>query len=313
MTALPTVILGRTGRRVSRLAFGGASLAQLADGPAEKLIRAALAAGVTLFDAAQCYGRAEEHLGRVLAPHRDRVCLITKVGHHEVLPGGRLRSRKIGAADVDLALRRLRTDHLDALLLHSYDPAEARLTAAFDVLRAARKAGKVRAIGYSGDNAAARAALTLAPDLDVLELTVNVADQGNLTSLLPAAAARNLGVLAKRALANAAWRHLGQPPTRWADNHEAPYVRRLAAMQAVAERAPDGAPWDESALRFVLATPGVHVALVGASKPENLLRNARLVAQLGALPPDPALHAAWRRRFAAAESMSPNAPWPALN
>lgn len=296
----------------ARLAFGGASLSAATAREAETLIGAALDEDITLFDSAQCYGRSEEHLGRLLAPHRDRVRIVTKCGHHEVLPDGRWRSFDISTADIDSALRRLRTDHLDAMLLHSYDPDRDRLTRALDVLRSARDSGKIRALGYSGDNDGARLALELAPDLDVLELSLSVADQANLDVLLPAARARGIAVLAKRALANAAWRHLGRPETAWGSAHEAPYVRRLATMGCVAAAAPDGLPWDESALRFVLHSPGLHAAIVGASRTENLRRNAALARRISAPPVDDAAHAAWRDRFAAASAVSAT-PWPALN
>lgn len=311
MSGLPTTAFGRTGRVVSRLAFGGASLAGATEADADRLVSAALDEGVTLFDAAQCYGRAEEHLGRALAGRRYNVMLVTKCGHHEVLADGSWRSHDISAKDIDAALTRLRTDHLDAMLLHSYDPDPVRMERAFDVLRAARAAGKVRCIGYSGDNEGAKLALA-APDLDVLELSLSIADQANVLALLPTAAARGVAILAKRSLANAAWRHLGRPEDEWREAHEAPYVRRLRAMGCTGENAPDGLAWDESALRFVLHSPGVHAAIIGASCPKKLRRNAENARRLGRLPADAHAYAAWRRRFAAAETQI-GETWRALN
>lgn len=309
---LPLVALGKTGLMASRLAFGGASLAGASDAQADALVGAALEEGVTLFDAAQCYGRAEEHLGRLLASRRSGLCLVTKCGHHEVLPDGRWRSFEISSADIESALRRLRTDHLDAMLLHSYDPDRERMTRALEVLRSARAAGKIRALGYSGDNAGARLALELAPDLDVLELSLNVADQANLEALLPEARARGIAVLAKRALANAAWRHLGRPGAEWHSAHEAPYAHRLAAMGCDASVAPDGLPWDESALRFVLQAPGVHAAIFGASRVENLRRNCALCRRIVSAPSDHEAIASWRRLYSAALART-HETWPALN
>ena len=311
MSGLPSIPFGRTGLVVSRLAFGGASLAGATDADADRLVATALEEGVTLFDAAQCYGRAEEHLGRALAGCRSEVTLVTKCGHHEVLADGSWRSLDIGAADIDAALRRLRTDHIDAMLLHSYDPDPSRLERAFDVLRAARTAGKVCSIGYSGDNEGAKLAIST-PDIDVLELSLSVADQANVLALLPIAEARGIAVMTKRSLANAAWRHLGRPEDTWRDAHDAPYVRRLRAMGCSAASAPDGLGWDESALRFVFQSAGVHAAIIGASDPDKLRRNAENARRLAGLPVDADAYAAWRRRFSEAEARV-GETWRALN
>lgn len=224
--------------------------------------------------------------------------IFSKCGHHEILPDGRWRSHDISLADIEASLRRLRTDHLDAILLQSYDPDPERMTRALDALRAARSAGKIRALGYSGDNAGAQLALEFAPDLDVLELNLNIADQGNLDALLPVARTRGITVLAKRSLANAAWRHLGKPEATWLSAHEAPNVRRLTTMDCEASAAPDGLEWDESAMRFVLDTPGLHAAIVGSSRECHIRRNAICGRNILAQSPDPHTHATWRDRFA---------------
>src|SRR5439155_24536326 len=106
---------------------------------------------------------------------------------------------------VDRALRRLRTDHLDVMLLHSCELETLKEGTALSALVAAQRTGKIRWVGYSGDNEAARWAAAH-PAIAVLETSVNVFDQANVEIALPAARAHNVGVIAKRPIGNSAWR-----------------------------------------------------------------------------------------------------------
>lgn len=292
---------GRLGR-VAGLGIG--NLQPAADGSdwdeVARAYEALLDAGCGLVDTAQCYGVSEAFLGARLAHRRGGFLLVSKCGHHEVLPDGSWRSRAIAAEDIDGALRRLRTDHLDAMLLHSYDLEPLRRGEALAVLRRAKEQGKLRAIGYSGDGERAAWAVEHG-GIDVLETSLSLADQANLP-IVEAAAARGIAVIAKRPLANAAWRH--RDPAA-APAHERDYALRLAALQ------PDPAACactdlGELALRFVLALPGDPVAIVGARSAAN--RAANLAA--AARGPLAAGHAAaLRARFAALA----DGRWPALN
>ncbi len=73
----------------------------------------------------------------------------------------------------------------------------------------AREAGKIRFCGYSGDNEAAAFACRL-PDVAVLETSVNLADQANIDQALRLAKTHDVGVIAKRPIANAAWKDLSE-------------------------------------------------------------------------------------------------------
>ena len=159
-------------------------------------------------------------------------------------------------ADIDGALQRLRCDHLDAMLLHSYDLDALRRGEALAVLQAAKQAGKILAYGYSGDGARAQWALTHG-GIDVLECSLNLVDQHN-NDLLPVAAEKGVAVIAKRPLANSAWR------IAEADAREfTAYVRRFAALQLQPTdyQCQDMA---ELALRYVISLPAQPVAIVGS-------------------------------------------------
>jgi aryl-alcohol dehydrogenase-like predicted oxidoreductase len=114
------------------------------------LIRAAVERGVTLFDTAEAYGRANEELvGEALEPVRDRVVIATKFGFRggDSRAGLDSRPERIRAV-ADESLRRLRTDHIDLLYQHRVDPAVPIEDVAGAVKELIR-AGKVRHFGLS--------------------------------------------------------------------------------------------------------------------------------------------------------------------
>ena len=123
---------------------------------AERLLLAALEAGVTHFDTAALYGfgASETLIGQVLAPHRQRFILASKCGMQGVDPGNGQKVRVIDGRPATLrqtcedALRRLRTDVIDLYYLHRWDkqvPIEESVGALGDLVRA----GKIRAVGLS--------------------------------------------------------------------------------------------------------------------------------------------------------------------
>ena len=128
----------------------------------ERVLLAALDAGVTLFDTATLYGFGanEALVGRVLKPHRQRFTLASKCGLHgvDVAGDGKLvrvidgRPATLRQACED-SLRRLQTEVIDLYYLHRWDknvPIEDSVGALADLVRA----GKIRSIGLSEVSAA---------------------------------------------------------------------------------------------------------------------------------------------------------------
>ncbi len=289
---------GRTGMDVSPLGFGAAPIGFLATEQAriDEIVGTLADCGVNVIDTAAAYEGSEEALGRSLAGRRDDFVLISKCGLSFVgLPGAEWSAQAL-TASLDRSLERLRTDRLDVLLLHSCGPDVLESGVAIEALVQARDAGKIRHLGYSGDNGTAAAAARL-PEIEVLETSVNICDQANLALVLPVARERQLGVIAKRPLANTAWRSPGEMPGLYQE-YARPYHERFVAMGL---EAPAGLPWAEIALRFTLHQAGVHTGIVGTTNPENVRRNAEAAAK-GPLPRD--LENAIREAFAAAERRS---------
>jgi aryl-alcohol dehydrogenase-like predicted oxidoreductase len=148
---IPRKPFGRTKERLSIIGIGGYSLG---DAPSPKeaiaIVHEAIDAGVNFFDNAWEYhdGRSEEWMGQALKGRRDKVFLMTKVCTHG-------RDKTVGLRQLGESLKRLQTDHLDLWQIHEcvYDNDPERHFAKGGVIEAldeAKKAGKVRYVGFTG-------------------------------------------------------------------------------------------------------------------------------------------------------------------
>ena len=269
--------LGKTDMVVSVLGFGGSEIGyqRVASRTVERLLGAALDAGLNAIDTAECYDDSERLIGRAVGARRREFYLLTKCGH----AGGWGREDWRPAAllsSIERSLRRLETDYLDLIQLHSCSLAELRQGGAIEGLERARARGLVRYIGYSGDGEAARYAVECGR-FDTLQTSVSIADQEAIELTLPAARSRQMGVIAKRPLANVAWRFARKP----SEPYYQTYWSRLRVLDYPFLRgSPDTAV--ATALRFTLGVPGVHTAIVGTAKPARWARNAALL-EAGAL------------------------------
>jgi hypothetical protein len=195
---LPHRTLGRTGVRVSILAFGSGSrfLAYPAD-QASAVLEEAIESGIDYFDTAVSYGdgESETRVGRVMATRRKDVFLATKVPT-------RSRTRDAALKEVEGSLKRLQTDHLDLLHLHGIED-EADLAkiegpdGALKALYELREQKVARFIGMtSHSDGAVMAKAIERNDLDCVQMAMNPVQGGRFEELaLPAANRKNLGVI----------------------------------------------------------------------------------------------------------------------
>ena len=307
---MQTRTLGRTGFQVSELGYGAAPAAFLkADATeAAAMLNALLDQGLSLIDTATSYPGSQSFIGEHLAGRRGDYTLVSKVG-------GKFRgvdapdwSEAVVTAAVDNALKELKTDHVDVMLLHTCDLPTLEKGEALSALVKAREAGKIRFAGYSGDNEAAAFAAAHA-DVAVIETSINIVDQKNIDVVLPVAREHDVGVIVKRPIANAAWKQIDLQPGMY-KNYAADYTKRLSKMAITpADLGFTGEAndeWPGIALRFTLAQPGVTAALVGTTKSANAQKNLDAV-EAGPLPAG-AVNAL-RAAFAKAD---PNGEWPGL-
>ena len=261
--------LGRTNMDVTVLGFGGAGIAGESLENIGRVLNSALDAGINVIDTAECYEGGEESIGNAISKWRDEFFLFTKCGH----------PRGIGSADwsassilesIERSLRRLQTDRIDLIQLHGCSEAVLKKGEAISALEKARERGWVRYLGYSGDGHPARFAVEC-DAFDALQTSISIADQEAISRIAPLTRARNVGLIAKRPLANFAWKTGHKPINSY--HHQ--YYERLRKLNF------DFLRNDEEsiaiALRFALSVPGVHTAIVGTTKPERCQENARLL------------------------------------
>lgn len=253
---------GDTALAVSIVGLGAGQIGEndVTEAEAAEVLNGALDLGVTLIDTAASYGLSEERIGRHIGRRRDEFVLSTKGGpkingQRDWSPGGVL-------ASIERSLRLTRSERIDIFYLHSCPLEILRRGDLQDTLDQAVAAGKIGVAGYSGDNEA----LAFAVDsgrFGAIETSVNIADQWNLRNVLRRRP--ELGVIAKRPIANAPWRFVERPTGNYAEL----YWERLQALQLD----PGGLDWAEFALRFTVYAAGVHTAIVGTAKLAHLRQN----------------------------------------
>jgi len=207
---MPTRILGKTGERVSALGLGGSHIGKdnLTKREAIRIIRAAIDRGLNFMDNCWDYndGESEIRMGRALQDgYRKKAFVMTKVDG---------RTRKEASRQINQSLKRLGTQHIDLLQHHEiirFDDVD-RIFAeggAMEAFLEARKAGKIRYIGFTGhkDPAVHLYMLKVASErnfrFDAVQLPLNVLDvhfRSFQRSVLPALLKENIGVLGMKSM-----------------------------------------------------------------------------------------------------------------
>ncbi len=202
--------LGSTGLEVSALGLGTvkigrneqvkypASFSIPDDAAVRKLLAKAHELGINLIDTAPAYGNSEERIGALLE-QRPHWIIVTKVGE-EFIDGKSVFdfSAKHTRESVERSLRRLRTDYLDLVLIHSDGNDEVILNdgACVETLRHCQQQGLIKAIGMSTKTITG--GLLAARLLDVVMVTYNLQQQDQ--AVVDLALSLNKGVLVKKGL-----------------------------------------------------------------------------------------------------------------
>jgi aryl-alcohol dehydrogenase-like predicted oxidoreductase len=269
---------GKTDMHVSVLGHGGAEVGyeNVPLDQVARLLNDALDAGLNVIDTAECYLNSEELIGEAVSARRKDYYLFTKCGHPESPTVADWRPESL-LRSIERSLKRLKTDRVDLVQLHSCSEDELRKGDVIAALQKAREKGYTRYIGYSGDGQAAHYAIESGA-FDALQTSVSIADQEAIDLTLPLAQARQLGVIAKRPIGNAVWRYKEKPQLAYHQTYwERVQKLRYPFLQGDAKQAAS------IALRFTLSVPGVHTAIVGTTKPGRWRENAELL-KAGPLP-----------------------------
>jgi len=146
---IPYKALGSTREKVSAIGLGGYHIGRPADAESIRIIRTAIDGGINFMDNCWDYndGASEVKMGKALRDgYRQRAFLMSKIDGRE---------KKTAAAQIDESLKRLQTDHIDLMQMHEVirmnDPDRVFAPGGgMEALIEAKKAGKIRFIGFTG-------------------------------------------------------------------------------------------------------------------------------------------------------------------
>ena len=201
--SIPKRMLGKTGVQVCQLAFGGGSRFMMykSDEEAIQVLNWVIDNGINYLDTAHVYGdgESERRYGMVMKDRRQEVFLVTK------LPA---RDAENFMRQFELSLKRLQTDHLDLLHIHSLGKMDdvdkiGERGGVYEMLTKLKNEKATRFIGFTShtDGAAAKAAIERY-DFDCCMMQLNASKAGNFEDLaVPAARKKNMGVVAMKATA----------------------------------------------------------------------------------------------------------------
>jgi uncharacterized protein len=197
---LPSRTLGRTGAKVSILAFGCGSrfLMYEEEDKALAALNRAIDHGITYLDTAYAYGdgKSESRVGQVMASRRKQVWLATKIPD---------RSRDGFLRRLEGSLKRLQVDHVDLVHMHSLGQADdlAKIEAPDGAMKGALEAREQKMTRFIGitshTNGEVMAQAIRRNDLDCVQMALNASRNGRFEELaLPEAKKKNLGIIAMK-------------------------------------------------------------------------------------------------------------------
>jgi len=199
--------LGRAGHMSSVVAFGGAALSKVEQSVADEAVRLALDHGVNHFDVAPTYGEAELRLRPWMKEYRSQVFLACKTTK---------RTRDEAWAELRRSMERLGVDSFDLYQLHGLDKLEELDVAlgpggAMEAFLEAREQGLVRYIGITGHRLPTQVEALKRFDLDTVLFPLNYVlrahrvEENDYEPLLRLARARDVGLMAIKAIAKRPW------------------------------------------------------------------------------------------------------------
>jgi len=201
---IPKRRLGKTGVDLSIIAFGGIVVTDMEPTFAKNIVAEAFDRGINYFDVAPSYGNAQERLGPALEPYRSRSFLACKTAE---------RTKSGAAKELEESLRLLRTDHLDLYQFHHLTTMDEVNTVfgpdgAMETFQGAKKAGKVRFIGFSAHSVEAALAALDRYEFDTILFPINFvlfSEAKFGPQVLAKAREKGMGILALKGMAKTTW------------------------------------------------------------------------------------------------------------
>ncbi|GAC1627369.1 MAG: aldo/keto reductase [Chloroflexota bacterium] len=269
--------LGRTQLEVSEIGLGaleigrdwgirvGDDFGRPDEQQAIRLVHEAIDRGINFIDTAPAYQLSEERIGKALKGRRDDVYLATKVGEHYSDERGFWYDcgRDAVRASIEDSLRRLQTDTIDLLQIHSASPETIEQGETLAEMQRFQQAGHVRYIGISGDVDGALAAIDDGR-YDTIQVPYSIVDQRMDGGVFESAKQHDIGVIIMIPLGQGIVTKKYQHSDKENERHKGDALQFLVR---------DGQTLAQAALRFVLANDAVSTVIAGTRKIENLRSN----------------------------------------
>jgi aryl-alcohol dehydrogenase-like predicted oxidoreductase len=187
-------VLGKTGLTVSEVGFGAIPIIRLSQDEAVRVLRRALERGITFYDTAHLYVDSEDKIGEALSGVRHQVVLASKTMK---------RDREGARADLELSLRRLRTDYLDLYQLHQVSQEADFQTiigpqGALETVTRAREAGHIRHLGVTSHSLEMAVKLVKTGLFSTVQFPFNFVEEDAAATLHPLAREHKMGIMAMK-------------------------------------------------------------------------------------------------------------------
>ena len=239
VAGLPRRVLGRTGEKVSIVAFPGLALAQLSQEEGTAGVHKAFDQGVNHFDVAPAYGDAEIKMGPALQGiDRSRIFLSCKT---------KMRDKDGARKELERSLTRLKTDHFDLYQMHHIRWSQEAKQAlgpggAIETFLKAKEEGKIRHIGFSAHTTKGALEMMKGFQFDSVMFPISYVDYLQWEfgkAVIETAKEKGVAVLAMKAIYAGAWPQGATQTRKW-------WYRPLEKDEEI-----------DLAIRFALSQPGV--------------------------------------------------------
>ena len=291
-------VFGKTGRRISEIGLGTWQLGTKWGDPfnhdeAWRILETADRAGITMIDTADVYngGKSEETIGEYIAAHPDKFYITTKCGRRLNPHTAEMYTPDAIAGFIEGSLQRLRVEKLDMILLHCPPTPVFARDDIFGELERQKKLGKIADYGVSVEKVS-EGLQAMEYDISAIEVIFNMYRLKPLDALLPQAARKNVGIIARVPLASGLLTGKMSKDTTFGPKDHRTYNRDGAAFDK--GETFSGVPFELGleaaeelkaafgtehlaplAIRWVLMHPEVSVVIPGASRAEQVLDNVR--------------------------------------
>lgn len=296
--------LGRTGLKVSEIGLGawqlGGDWGPITETEAHAILSAADRAGVSFWDTADVYGggQSEQFIGHYQKRHDSLTRVIaTKVGRNaELYPDGYTKAAM--QRSIEQSRERLQVDTIDLVQLHCIPFEEMKRGQVFEWLEEFKQQGLLAHYGASIETVAEAQYCLQKTNVASLQLILNVLRQDMAKEVLPLAEEKSVGVIVRLGLASGLLSGTMSIHRSFSTQDHRSYNREGEAFHvgetfsglpfelgvelahAVRDQFAGPLSLAELALRWLLDFSAVSSVIVGASKPEQVERNA----QVSALP-----------------------------